>query len=103
MPASREDGGSGRSTGTTRPSGRASSSTPWRGAGRAGQGRPAATAREPRTVVLFEAPTRVAATLAELTDGCGPDRRVALARELTKLHEEVWRGTLGGARQRFGE
>jgi 16S rRNA (cytidine1402-2'-O)-methyltransferase len=57
----------------------------------------AAVAREPRTVVLFEAPHRVARTLADLVDACGPDRRVAVARELTKLHEEVWRGTLAGA------
>jgi 16S rRNA (cytidine1402-2'-O)-methyltransferase len=55
-------------------------------------------AREPRTIVLFEAPTRVAATLADLVEVCGDDRRVALARELTKMHEEVWRGTVGDAR-----
>ncbi len=47
--------------------------------------------------MLFEAPARVAATLADLRDACGPDRSVALARELTKLHEEVWRGRLGDA------
>jgi len=55
-------------------------------------------AREPRTIVLFEAPTRVAATLADLAEVCGHDRRVALARELTKMHEEVWRGTVIDAR-----
>jgi 16S rRNA (cytidine1402-2'-O)-methyltransferase len=54
-------------------------------------------AGEPRTVVLFEAPHRLARTLADLVDACGPDRRVTVARELTKLHEEVWRGTLAGA------
>ena len=54
-------------------------------------------AAEPRTVVLYEAPHRVARTLADLAAACGPDRRVAVARELTKLHEEVWRGTLAGA------
>jgi 16S rRNA (cytidine1402-2'-O)-methyltransferase len=57
----------------------------------------AAVAGEPRTAVIFEAPHRVARTLADLVDACGPDRRVAVARELTKLHEEVWRGTLAGA------
>ena len=49
---------------------------------------------EGRTTVLFEAPGRVAATLADLEAACGPTRRVAVARELTKLHEEFWRGTL---------
>ena len=57
----------------------------------------AAVAREPRTVVLYEAPHRVLATLGDLAAACGDDRLVALARELTKLHEEVWRGTLHGA------
>ena len=47
--------------------------------------------------MCFESPHRVAATLAELVDACGPDRGVVLARELTKLHEEVFRGTLGTA------
>ncbi|MEX2253985.1 MAG: 16S rRNA (cytidine(1402)-2'-O)-methyltransferase [Acidimicrobiia bacterium] len=62
--------------------------------GRDRRERIAAIAREARTVVLFEAPNRVAATLADLAEACGPDRRVAVARELTKVHEEVWRGTL---------
>jgi 16S rRNA (cytidine1402-2'-O)-methyltransferase len=56
-----------------------------------------AVAAEPRTVVLYEAPHRLARTLADLTEACGPERRVAVARELTKLHEEVWRGSLGDA------
>jgi len=57
----------------------------------------AAVAVEPRTTVLFEAPLRTAATLRALAAACGPDRPVAVARELTKLHEEVWRGRLGEA------
>jgi len=57
----------------------------------------AEVAREPRTIVLYEAPHRVLATLGDLAAACGDDRPVALARELTKLHEEVWRGTLHGA------
>jgi len=57
----------------------------------------AAVAAEPRTAVLYEAPHRLRATIADLAAACGPERRVALVRELTKLHEEVWRGTLGDA------
>jgi len=57
----------------------------------------AAVAAEPRTTVLFEAPVRTAATLRDLAAACGADRPVAVARELTKLHEEVWRGTLTAA------
>ncbi len=57
----------------------------------------AAVAAEPRTSVLFEAPGRTGATLRDLADVCGGDRPVAVARELTKLHEEVWRGTLADA------
>ena len=52
---------------------------------------------EPRTVVLYEAPHRLRRTLTELAAVCGGDRPVVLARELTKLHEELWRGTLGNA------
>jgi len=66
------------------------------------QGRPrgariAALAAEPRTVVLYEAPRRVAATLADLAAACGPDRGVAVLRELTKLHQDAYRGPLGAA------
>ena len=57
----------------------------------------AAVSSEPRTVVLYEAPHRVRQTVADLKNACGPLRRVALARELTKLHEEVFRGTLESA------
>jgi 16S rRNA (cytidine1402-2'-O)-methyltransferase len=53
-----------------------------------------AIAGETRTVVLYEAPTRVAQTLADLAEACGDDRAVAVGRELTKLHEEYWRGPL---------
>jgi len=48
-----------------------------------------------RTTVLFEAPGRAAATLKDLAAGCGDDRQGSLSRELTKLHEETWRGSLG--------
>jgi 16S rRNA (cytidine1402-2'-O)-methyltransferase len=63
----------------------------------------AAIATEPRTVVLYESPRRLATLLGELA-AIDADRRVAVCRELTKLHEEVRRGTvaelgamLGGA------
>jgi 16S rRNA (cytidine1402-2'-O)-methyltransferase len=46
------------------------------------------------TTVLLESPMRVAATIVELRDALGADRRAVVARELTKLHEEVLRGTL---------
>jgi 16S rRNA (cytidine1402-2'-O)-methyltransferase len=50
-------------------------------------------AREARTIVFYESPQRVAATLGELANVL-PERRVAVVRELTKLHEEVIRGTV---------
>jgi 16S rRNA (cytidine1402-2'-O)-methyltransferase len=65
--------------------------------GRARTDRLAALAGEPRTTVLFEAPNRVRATLADLVAACGPQRPVAVARELTKAFEEMWRGTLEDA------
>ena len=54
----------------------------------------ASMAAERRTLVFFESPARLAASLADLAAGFGPDRRAAVCRELTKLHEEVRRGTL---------
>ncbi|MBO0731359.1 MAG: 16S rRNA (cytidine(1402)-2'-O)-methyltransferase, partial [Acidimicrobiaceae bacterium] len=54
----------------------------------------AAVASETRTTVVFESPRRAAATLADLAAVCGGDRLAAVGRELTKLHEEVRRGTL---------
>jgi 16S rRNA (cytidine1402-2'-O)-methyltransferase len=53
-----------------------------------------------RTSVVFEAPGRVAATLAELAS-VDPGRSVAVVRELTKIHEEVWRGPLLDAAETF--
>ncbi len=50
--------------------------------------------RERRTIVLYEAPHRLERTLVDLAESCGGERRIVLARELTKLHEELWRGTL---------
>lgn len=68
---------------------------PRKGSGRTE--RLAALAHERRTIVLYEAPHRVVRTLTDLATTFGAERRVVLARELTKLHEEVWRGSLGAA------
>jgi 16S rRNA (cytidine1402-2'-O)-methyltransferase len=54
-------------------------------------------AADPRTLVIYEAPSRVGATLEALAAAFGPERRVAVCRELTKMFEETWRGTLGSA------
>ena len=62
--------------------------------GRDRRDRMARIAADERGTVLFEAPGRVAATLADLADACGPSRIGAVCRELTKLHETVTRGTL---------
>jgi 16S rRNA (cytidine1402-2'-O)-methyltransferase len=51
-------------------------------------------AGDPRTLVFYESPKRVAATLAACAEVFGPDRRAVVARELTKLHEEILRGSL---------
>lgn len=56
-----------------------------------------------RTTVLFEAPGRASATLRDLAAACGSNRPAALARELTKLHEEFWRGSLGELAGRAAE
>lgn len=52
--------------------------------------------------ILFEAPARLRATLADLAAACGAGRRVVVARELTKLHEEVRRGTLAEVMEQLG-
>ena len=52
---------------------------------------------ETRTMLFHEAPHKLQATLRDLAEAFGPDRRIALCRELTKLHEEVRRTTLGQA------
>ena len=54
-----------------------------------------ALAGERRTLVFFESPHRIAAALADLAATFGDDRRAVVCRELTKLHEEVRRGTAG--------
>ena len=63
-------------------------------AGRERRERLARIAADDRATVLFEAPTRLAATLRDLAAACGADRQAAVCRELTKLHEQVARGSL---------
>ena len=63
--------------------------------GRQRRDRLARIAADERATVLYEAPGRVAATLAELAVVCGVDRPAAVCRELTKLHETIERGSLG--------
>lgn len=74
---------------------------PRKGAERAGRLRE--VAQSDRPVVVYESPQRLLATLADLAERCGPQRRVAVCRELTKLHEEVVRGTLADALSHFSE
>ena len=54
----------------------------------------AALAEEPRTIIIYESPYRVAKTLRQLAEAFGPERRCAACREISKLHEECVRGTL---------
>jgi 16S rRNA (cytidine1402-2'-O)-methyltransferase len=60
-------------------------------------------ARRRETLVLFESPHRIAETLTELVEIFGPERPACLARELTKLHEEIARGGLAELAARFAE
>lgn len=58
---------------------------------------------ERRAIVLYEAPHRLNRTLSDLAEALGSDRRVVVARELTKLYEQVLRSSLGEAQQYFDE
>ena len=60
-------------------------------------------AAEQRTVVLLESPKRLGATLEDLAEACDADRPAVVVRELTKLHEEVARGTVAELAARFAE
>lgn len=73
---------------------------------RTGSGRTerlAALAAEERTIILYEAPHRLSRTLVQLAEALGAQRRVALCRELTKLYEETWRGSLADAARHVEE
>lgn len=65
------------------------------------RGRLEELAAERRTVVLFEAPHRLGASLTDMAALLGPERRAVVCRELTKTHEEVARGTLAALADRF--
>lgn len=59
--------------------------------------------KEVRTMIFYEAPHKLAVTLEDLRDAFGEDRPVSLCRELTKIHEEVIRTTLGEAAAKYAE
>ncbi|MGH7483358.1 MAG: 16S rRNA (cytidine(1402)-2'-O)-methyltransferase, partial [Longimicrobiales bacterium] len=71
--------------------------------GKAREARLGDVAALPHVAVLYESPNRLARLLVDMAALAGEERRVAVARELTKLHEEVWRGTLGQAMAYYGE
>ena len=58
---------------------------------------------EDRTIVLYESPYRVVKTLEQLAEVMGPDRQVAVCREISKVHEQTVRGTLSEALAHFRE
>lgn len=60
-------------------------------------------AGESRTTVFFTTGNRIGKDLTDLAARCEPNRRLVVARELTKLHEEIWRGTLEEAQSRWTE
>ena len=70
--------------------------------GRERRERLAAVAATPDTLVFFESPHRLKAMLGDLLRSLG-DRQLAVCRELTKLHEEIWRGRISEAIERFAE
>lgn len=61
----------------------------------------AETSEQTATLVFFESPHRLRNTLADMADAFGAERRVAVCRELTKLHEEIWRGTVANAQKEW--
>ena len=62
---------------------------------------PAELLNEKRTVIFYEAPHKLRTTLDDLTAAFGADRSITLCRELTKLHEDIWKTTLGEAVEHY--
>ena len=56
---------------------------------------------ETRTMIFYEAPHKLRTTLDDLVNAFGPERSITLCRELTKLHEEIWKTTLGEAQTHY--
>lgn len=63
--------------------------------------RVAALASDPRTFIIYESPLRLVKTLSQLAEACGDDRNAAVAREISKLHETIHRGTLSELKEYF--
>ena len=84
---------------------RSSCGTHWRGASRWCPSRPLLPAsrrwRSPGRTIFYEAPHKLRTTLDDLTAAFGADRSITLCRELTKLHEEIWKTTLGEAVEHY--
>ena len=57
--------------------------------------------KQKRTVIFYEAPHKLRTTLDDLTTAFGTERSITLCRELTKLHEEIWKTTLGEAQAHY--
>ena len=57
--------------------------------------------KEQRTIIFYEAPHKLRTTLDDLANAFGPERSITLCRELTKLHEEIWKTTLGEAQTHY--
>ncbi len=58
-------------------------------------------ALEDKTTILYESPHRIIKTIDQLLTFCGPDRECAVVREISKLHEEIFRGNLASAKEWF--
>jgi 16S rRNA (cytidine1402-2'-O)-methyltransferase len=60
-------------------------------------------AESPYTIILYESPHRLLKTLGQLASIIGPDRKAVVARELSKIHEEILRGTLGSLTEEISQ